>query len=271
MCHAYAAFLPLGEKCELGVAAELLETENAARLELLLGKAEKLENLPGHALAHALRHGARFPLRNRPLTIEQMDLLAGGIAREKDELYKLAGQTARAELPDSPQGLGWARGLCMAALKVCPWKEIDAETGLRLARAFARVEKAYLPVCYAGEMLTAENLLLLPPLHRFGWYCAQAFEALDAGKAAGYVRLLREGLNTCEGAKDMVEFLIDNTPGLKDPSEDLKDLAEQIRTVLARFSPGDPAVAALKQSEAYQKVAYLIEGTAPPIVGGLSQ
>lgn len=271
MCHAYAAFLPLGEKCELGVAAELLETENAARLELLLGKAEKLENLPGHALAHALRHGARFPLRNRPLTIEQMDLLAGGIAREKDELYELAGQTARAELPDSPQGLGWARGLCMAALKVCPWKEIDAETGLRLARAFARVEKAYLPVCYAGEMLTAENLLLLPPLHRFGWHCAQAFETLDTGDAAGYVRLLREGLAVCEGAKDMVEFLIDHTPGLKTPAEELKAMAEQIRAVLEKFPLGDPAVVALKQSEAYQKVAYLIEGTAPPIVGGLSQ
>lgn len=269
--HAYTAFLPLGEKCELGVAAELLETENAARLELLLGKAEKLENLPAHVLAHALRHGAWFPLRDRPLTIERMDLLAGGIAREKDELYELAGQTARAELPDSPQGLGWARGLCMAALKVCPWKEIDAETGLLLARAFARVEKAYLPVCYAGEMLTEENLLLLPPLHRFGWYCAQAFEALDAGDGLGYVRLLREGLGAYEGVKDMVEFLIDHTPGLKDPSQELEALAEQIRTVLAKFDSDDPAVAALKQSEAYQKVAYLIEGLEPPVAGGQLQ
>lgn len=269
--HAYTTFLPLGEKCELGVAAELLETEDAAKLELLLGKVEKLENLPGHVLAHALRHGVRFPLRGRPLTIEQMDLLAGGVAREQDELHELVGQTARAELPDSPQGLGWARGLCMAALKVCPWKEIDAETGLRLARAFARVEKAYLPVCYAGEMLTEENLLLLPPLHRFGWYCAQAFGALDAGDGLGYVRLLREGLGAYEGVKDMVEFLIDHTPGLKDPSQELKALAEQIRAVLAKFAPDDPAVAVLKQSEAYQKVAYLIEGMEPPVMGGQLQ
>lgn len=269
--HAYTAFLPLGEKCELGVAAELLETEDAARLELLLNKVEKFENLPAHALCHALNCGARFPIQGRPLTIEQMDLLAGGIAREKDELYELAGQTARAELPDSPQGLGWARGLCMAALKVCPWKEIDAETGLLLARAFARVEKAYLPVCYAGEMLTEENLLLLPPLHRFGWYCAQAFGALDAGDGLGYVRLLREGLGAYEGVKDMVEFLIDHTPGLKDPSQELEALAEQIRTVLAKFDPDDPAVAALKQSEAYQKVAYLIEGMEPPVAGGQLQ
>ncbi len=269
--HAYTVFLPLGDSCDLGIAAEMLEIEEVSALDALLRKVENLENLPSHVLYHGLRCGARFPLQGHPLTIEQMDLLAGGVAREQDELYDLVGQTARAELPDSPQGLGWARGLCMAALKVCPWKEIDAETGLLLTRAFARVERAYLPLCYAREMLTVENLFLLPPLHRFGFYCAQAFETLDTGNTMGYVRLLREGLEACESAKDMAEFLIDHTPALKDPSQELKTLAEQIRSVLARFSPDDPAVAALKQSEAYQKVAYLIEGAEAPITGGLVQ
>ena len=269
--HAYTVFLPLGDSCDLGIAAEMLETEEVSALDALLRKAENLENLPSHVLYHGLRCGARFPLQGHPLTIEQMDILAAGIAREKDELYDLVRQTAQAELLNSAQGLGWARGLCMAALKVCPWKEIDAETGLLLTRAFARVERAYLPLCYAREMLTVENLFLLPPLHRFGFYCAQAFEALDTGNTMGYVRLLREGLEACESAKDMAEFLIDHTPALKDPSQELKTMAEQIRSVLARFSPDDPAVAALKQSEAYQKVAYLIEGAEAPITGGLVQ
>ena len=119
--------------------------------------------------------------------------------------------------------------------------------------------------------MNRENLFLLPPLHRFGFYCAQAFDALDGGYAAGYVRLLREGLAVCEGVKDMVEFLINNTPELKNPSEELRSMAEQIRAVLSKFSPQDPAVQALKQSEAYQKVAYLIEGIAPPVTGGQMQ
>ena len=37
-------------------------------------------------------------------------------------------------------------------------------------------------------------------------------------------------------------------------------LAEQVRTLLTAYEPGDPAVTALKASPAYQKVAYLIEG-----------
>lgn len=269
--HAYTVFLPLGDRCELGIAAQMLGTEAVSALEALLGKVKELEKLPGHALAHALGCGARFPLENRPLTIEQMDLLAGGIAQDKDELYGLVRQAREKELPDSAQELGWARGLCMAAVKVCPWKEIDGETGLLLSRAFARVERAYLPVCYAPEVLNRENLFLLPPLHRFGYYCAQAFDALDAGDTAGYVHLLREGLSVCEGVKDMVEFLIDHTPELRTPSDELNALAEQIRTVLANFPPDDPAVAALKQSEAYQKVAYLIEGIEVPVMGGLAQ
>ena len=87
------------------------------------------------------------------------------------------------------------------------------------------------------------------------------------------MRLLRAGLELYRDVAEMVEFLLDCTPGLQapQPPAELLALAEQIRTVLANFAPDDPAVAALKQSEAYQKVAYLIEGLEPPVVGGLWQ
>lgn len=114
----------------------------------------------------------------------------------------------------------------------------------------------------------------MPPTHRFGWYCVQAFDALDSGDAATCVRLLRTGLDTYKGAKLMVEFLLKHTPELQtqpEPSTELLALADQIRTVLANFAPDDPAVAALKQSETYQKVAYLIGEASVPIAGGLLQ
>lgn len=269
--HAYGVFLPLPEVCVLRAAARMLNTEDPARLEELLAGVEDLEQLPSTVLVHALRHGARFPVPGRPLAIEKMDALAARLAQEKGELFALVRQTADKGIPQNAQELAWIRGLCMTALKGCAWKETDEETGLLLVRTFARVERAYLPLCYTQEVLNEENLLLLPPMHRFGWYCAQAFEALDAGDAAGYVRLLRAGLIVCEGVKNIVEFLLKSTPELEDHSEELKALAEQIRAVLAKFSPDDPAVAVLKSSEAYQKVAYLIEGMEAPVVGGLLQ
>ncbi len=64
--------------------------------------------------------------------------------------------------------------------------------------------------------------------------------------------------------KGMIELLISNIPQFGEPSQELIMLAEQIRLVLARFSPNDPQIVALKSSEAYQKVAHLIVRT--PIV-----
>ena len=133
---------------------------------------------------------------------------------------------------------------------------------MELCRAFARVEGAVLPRYYSEALLCEENLDVLPPLHRFGWYIAQAFQALDTDDHQGYVRLLRAGLTSCPSMKPMAEFLLnqlERAQWLQAPPE-LMALAEQVRTLLAAYDPGDPAVAALRASPAYQKVAYLIEG-----------
>ena len=140
---------------------------------------------------------------------------------------------------------------------------------LVLAQAFAQVEGAFLPRCYAPEAL--EDPFVLPPLHRLGWRCAQAFQALECGDITQYVHLLRKSLEVCPGMKGMINFLLSNTPQLQEPSEELQMLAEQIRMALARFAPNDPAVSMLKSSEAYRKVAHLIEGVSAVAWGGQLQ
>ena len=251
---AYTLFLPLCGKCEVGAAAAMLETEDAARLEALLAAVEDWTALPPEALDHALRYGARFPLPERPLNMETMDLLAARLAGCGDCAGLLP------EDAEDARQLCWARGLALAAVRSCQWE--DDERGMELARRFAETERQFLPLCYAPEALAEEGLFLLPPMHRFGWYCARAFAALEARDTAGYVRLLRAGLETAPEMKPMVEFLTKHTPELQSPqpSPELLALAEQVRTMLAAYDPNDPAVAALKQSPVYQRVAYLIEG-----------
>lgn len=144
---------------------------------------------------------------------------------------------------------------------------------MALARAFAKAEGAFLPACYRADILCGERLFTLPPLHRFGFVCVQAFDALDRGAVAEYVRLLRTGLEHSPEMKGMVEFLADHTQEIQEalvPPE-LQTLADQVRTVLARFAPDDPALQALRESEAYRKVAHLIEGMPVPVTGRLLQ
>lgn len=292
--HSYTIFLPLDGRDDLGNTAAILETEDPAELTARLNRVEKLDDLPIYALSHAITRGVAFPLPGKPLKVEEMDRLISRLTQDQESFFPLTLKTLEGNFAQTLQSLCWARGLALAALRTVEWgvgkipegsvitlsldgpaqpmEDVD-KRNLAVARAFARVEKAYLPVCYAPEMLKREALFMLPPLHRFGWYCAQAFQTLDRGDQVGYVRLLREGLSICEDAKDIVEFLIDHIPETQPqaPSVEMAALADQVRSVLAQYSPDDPAVAALKQSEAYQKVAHLIEGLEPPVAGGQLQ
>lgn len=270
---AWGLFLPLEGKCDLGRAAALYGADSLPELEEKLAALTDLDTLPVWMLAHAIRRGARFP--DRPMNLEEMDALASRLAA--DEICGISEVVQMVQHTDQEnwQGLCWARGLMMAAIQVFAWdgEEQDEEQGMALARAFAQVEREFLPRCYAAEVLRENNLFALPPLHRFGWYCAQAFEALENGDTVGYIRLLRAGLDVCNNVKSMVTFLAEHTQEVQQmltPPE-LKALVDQVRVILARFDPDDPAVTVLKQSEAYQKVAYLIEGTAAPVWGGLLQ
>jgi len=272
--HAFAMFLPVAGDCVLGDAAEIMTEQNVFKLEQQLSKVEDWDVMPISALAHALKMGAAFPPANKPLKMEELDILAGRLANDSECIHILIDRLPE-DLPQmGMRDLDWTRSLIMAAIRsVSDWKvEGESEWNMGVARKFARIEKMFLPRCYSAEVLSVENIDIIPPMHRFGWYFVQAFGALDAGDTLGYVRLLRAGLEACNEMKAMVEFLIDNTPQLApQPSDELTALADRVRLLLSQYAPDDPAVAALKQSEAYKRVEYLIEGMPAPVWGKLPQ
>ena len=274
-------FAPLEGEHEVGRAAGIMAAEDPAVMTEKLSQVERWNSFPIYALAWALEQGAAFPTPQTPLTRETMNDLARRLAKDADLIVPLASKLAE-RLPENRQALAWIQEVVQAAVGVCGWQELqmvvagaenDAvqrmQQKLDLAWAFARVEGAFLPRCYTAEIL--EDPFVLPPLHRLGWRCAQAFRALERGDAARYVHLLRKGLEVCPGMKGMINFLLSNTPQLQEPSQELQMLAEQLRMALARFAPNDPAVALLKQSEAYRKVAHIIEGTPAVAWGGQLQ
>lgn len=258
---SYTVFLPLADRCEIGLAAAVLESGSAEEAAALLAKVEKWEEFPALALSNALERGVRFPLPERPMKLEELDDLAQRLSQQDQRLeLELALSPSEEDL----YSMTWAWSLALAAVRTYDWaaEDADAEQGMELARTFARVEWDFLHRFYMPSVLCEENIGLLPSLHRFGWYCGQAFNILETGDAAGYVHLLRAGLALCEGMKDMAGFLVEHTGEVQAamaPPPELVELANQVRAIMARYDPNDPAVAALKQSEAYQKVAYLLE------------
>lgn len=258
---SYQVFLPLADRCDLGRGAAILAAENSGDAAAFLSQVESWDELPILSLEHALDLGVAFPPENKSLTLEEMDVLAGRLARKDGPIVDLTIRAVDNVTENNWQAVIWARELALAAIQSDCWPETNR--GMELCRAFVKIEGETLPRYYGAEALREENIPALPPMHRFGWYCVRAFEALDAGVYQDYLRLLRAGLAACPSMKGIVEFLASNTPELQekmDPSPELRALADQVRTLLASFAPGDPSLDAIRSSEAYQKVAYLIEG-----------
>lgn len=267
--HSYTALVPLSGKCILGDGAAILSISDPAELEKRIAE-QKLADLPISAFAHALKCGITFPLPGHVLTLEEMDALAARMAPLGKLLTDLVVDAAEKETDDI-LSLCWNRAMALAAVKSCDWT--DEQSGIALSCAFSEIESAFLPRYYETELLCDENIHVLPPMHRFGWYCGKAFWALDAGDPTTYVRLLRQGLDACPEAKPMVEFLLRQLEESQkvQATPELLVLAKQVRALLAQYPADDPAVEALKQSAAYQKVAQLIEGPELGMYGGLKQ
>lgn len=280
---AYTAFLCLADKCEAGRGAAILQSDTPAEMRQWLLQVEDWQALPIEALEYAIREGVDFPLAEKPLNVEVLDGLASKLTYGENLTRQLA-----LEPSGSLENPFWELSVVLAAMYtfnwtlgkhnkpaspfLCPPKpdkelkpdkrpEDTPEVGLALIRRFAQVESVTLPRLYAQGMLTEENIALLPPMHRWGLYCAKALELLDSGKPKEYLAILRKGLKACPGQKNMVQFLLDRflEDARPQTNPELLELAEKIRAILSAYDPNDPAVAAIRESDAYRQVAWLIE------------
>lgn len=164
---------------------------------------------------------------------------------------------AEQSLPETLGDLVWRLEVVTAALRVLD-ESADPVLGEILCGMFVTLSGLYNGNVYAADVLVPEEVRYLPPMHRCGWYCGQAMECLEQGDELGYVRALRAALDAAPAMKNMVDFLLEHKPKTT-AQRQLEELAEQVRAILAQYAPDDPAVAALKQSEAYQRVAPLLE------------
>ena len=265
---SYMLFLPLINDCDIGRGAAVLTLQNPDEMQLVLSKVENWELFPAEALVHALESGVSFPLLEKPLKTEEMERLTARLSESMEDYISwiinvIGNDFEDRKQHDSLQLLSWTQHLILAAIRTFGWKTDKTGKGIKLAGLFAKSEKEYLSRYYAPELLRPENLALLPAFHRFGWRCAKAFDALDSEDVSAYVRELKAGLEICPESNAIAEYLMRQTPQLmpcsQGVSEELLSLAEQVRTLLAGYPPNHPAVEAIKASEAYQKVAELIE------------
>lgn len=209
------------------------------------------------AYLHTMELRLPLPTAFYKQTSEQMAQLTTALAQDPSFARTVVDWLTHSAPPETPAELTWQLNLVTAALRTWDWSAEPA-LGEMLCALYGDLSAAYLDNVYNPELLNEEDLTILPGMHRFAWYYRQALAAWEQGDELGYVRSLRTGLGTASATKGMVEFLLEHKPKTA-AQRQLEELAEQVRVILAQYAPDDPAVAALKQSEAYQRVAPLLE------------
>lgn len=145
-------------------------------------------------------------------------------------------------------------------------KDMEPALSKKLISCFRQLADSYLHQWYHPDLLRDEKMLhLLPNLHRFAWYFLRSQEQLDKGDVSGCVRDLRLALEQGPQMKSMVAFMLDCVENgdypaaIAEASPELLELAEKVKSILSAYPSDDPMVQTIKESDAYRKVAYLIE------------
>lgn len=249
----------LGDRAP-GQSARMLLADGAEDLEAVWEQVEDWLWIFPEVYLRRMEFGQSFPVSFLCQPSEQLAAIvstmteAGGETMARTAMRWLS----QAPTPESANELTWQLDLITGALRSHDWSE-ENELGSALCALYADLSDTYLDNFYNPELLNEEDICALPGMMRFAWYYRQVRAAQAQGDELGYVRALRQALKNAKGMKGMVDFLLQHPPKSA-AQKQLQELAEQVRAILARYPADDPAVAALKRSEAYQRVAHLLEG-----------
>ncbi len=87
--------------------------------------------------------------------------------------------------------------------------ELDDNQKHDLYYTFIYTLSDYVLNIYNPELLNENDVEVMPPLHRFGYYMSCALMAKDNGNNIAYIRCIKNALKGSEPLKDLVSFLIE--------------------------------------------------------------
>lgn len=264
----------------LGLSAQIIKSDCASDIAALWERVDDWEDILPQAYFHTLELSLPFPDGFYHQKAGFLRALVEALAKNIPDFVLRTAHLAL--LPtETLVKQQFQYDLTVAALQMmAPLREAgEKEACQTLCTRFSELAQEMLPKMYHPNLLqTPEDWGALSGMHQFGLWIWTAQRYKQSGDQVGYLQALRYGLRTAPLMKDMVGFLLEQAEkenkisiARQKASPELVELAEKVRAILAQYSPDDPAVAALKQSEVYKKVAYLIEGADASIFGVLPQ
>lgn len=242
--------------CAPGRSARIVLSDDAGAIAREWAHVADWEQMFPQAYLHTMELRLPLPEAFYRQPAEQMSALAAALAKQPSLPRTTLDWLDHIDPPATPGQLAWQLDLAIAALRAHGWSD-DVPVGQGLCAHYAALSATWLDNVYNPELLNSEDIAVLPSMHRFAWHLRQALAAWEKGDELGYVRSLRTALDAAPAMKETVDFLLEHKPRTA-AQRQLEELAGQVRAILARYVPDDPAVQAIKASPAYQKVAHLL-------------
>lgn len=252
----YPLLEEMGEE-DVAYGARIMLSEDAEEIAEYAGHIEDWAPFPANLPYHMIRHQAALPQKFYELSATYLDGLASAIA-------SLAGQKNRDLLlsqefpPEFGKNQLMAYSMLSAMLRSADWEKENDRVLLKLWRRFAEASRKILPAYFNGELLCEEKAELLPGMYGLSWYCIKIWESENQEV---YLQWLRKALKLAPTMKSMIQYLMEKVEDsrTRESGLELQMLADKINEILSAYPADDPAVLAIKESPAYQRVKYLLE------------
>lgn len=257
---------------EIGLAARIMDETSKDTIAEMLQGVQQWNLIPAATVNHAIIQGARLPKSFYQRGHAQLQKIAWALASD-DDLATNFVDWAEQEKIDSLSQLQFLIDLNIRLVAEQCTKQLEY-TNPKIYRSLQALVIPYVTYLYSQVIMQNESdWNALTDTQQFLLWMYRAKEKQDAGDAVGYVQTLKSALEVAPTMKNMITFLLQEAEQKRmlTASPELLELAEKVRALIAQFPPDDPAVAVLKQSDAYQKVAYLIESMEAPVWGGMPQ
>lgn len=269
-----AAFLPSRQDAgwriytdldsDQGRGARLFAASDAAQAQSILEQIKNWGEIPPTVLAHVWEIGASLPSHFYEQSWEELHDISVRLAEfDANFVSHTLVQLQQSRDTTDFSILTFDFQMLIAALQKGSTDEAQFRA---LCIWFGGIAEEYLQNMYHPDRLKDEqSIRFLPALHRFSWYYLRAKSTATQGDAIACIQALRQGLTQAPIMKEMIQTLLPMVESNSFPTDfaaaspELLELADQIRAILQQYPDDDPVVQAMKQSDAYKKVAYLIE------------
>lgn len=265
------SFIAKFDRCEYSCSSKIMISDDVDEIKQLSSNINKWDNVPAIVLYKLFKLKIEFPdsfyeMSNDNLNSSAIKIINMSKDMVENTVLEYLQKNMNTENKYAKHIL-FNYYLSLGQLATTDWEDIDDNSYYDdISNIYKRYSTDFLKLYYNENLLCEEMIDILPGMHGFAWTLIKYYEAFDNNQLKQAIHFLKKSLKLAPNMKQLIKYLTDNiSQKIQDDSKqeeinpELLALAEKVRMILSAYPQNDPAVFAIKQSEIYKKVAYLIE------------